>query len=177
MCCYLWPIGDEAVQYRTKLSFYLCLKVWMYGLSSNCTPNSAQLWTNMSLTLNLPTPSFSPRYNNRTISCSFSSQSLKVTLSLSLPLFFLLHKLWNFNNNKCWLFLSLQCKREYTSVMIVPTGVGAAIGGFAGDSLPVARALSSVVDCLITHPNVTLSYPISSFYFTLLVANAVFFWS
>ncbi|CAN1344997.1 Uncharacterized lipoprotein syc1174_c [Linum perenne] len=38
--------------------------------------------------------------------------------------------------------------------MIVPTGVGAAIGGFAGDALPVARALSSVVDCLITHPNV-----------------------
>lgn len=38
--------------------------------------------------------------------------------------------------------------------MIVPTGVGASIGGFAGDALPVARALSSVVDCLITHPNV-----------------------
>ncbi|KAJ8570225.1 hypothetical protein K7X08_006802 [Anisodus acutangulus] len=45
-------------------------------------------------------------------------------------------------------------KREYTSVMIVPTGVGAAIGGYAGDALPVARALSSVVDCLIFHPNV-----------------------
>lgn len=38
--------------------------------------------------------------------------------------------------------------------MIVPTGVGAAIGGYAGDALPVARTLSSVVDCLITHPNV-----------------------
>ncbi|OIW21043.1 hypothetical protein TanjilG_28390 [Lupinus angustifolius] len=38
--------------------------------------------------------------------------------------------------------------------MIVPTGTGAAIGGFAGDALPVARALSNVVDCLITHPNV-----------------------
>lgn len=38
--------------------------------------------------------------------------------------------------------------------MIVPTGVGAAIGGYAGDALPVARALSSVVDCLISHPNV-----------------------
>ncbi|KAL5142112.1 putative lipoprotein [Glycine soja] len=45
-------------------------------------------------------------------------------------------------------------KREYTSVMIVPTGIGAAIGGYAGDALPVARALSSVVDCLISHPNV-----------------------
>ncbi|XP_071927698.1 uncharacterized protein [Coffea arabica] len=47
-----------------------------------------------------------------------------------------------------------QFKRAYTSVMIVPTGVGAAIGGYAGDALPVARALSTVVDCLITHPNV-----------------------
>ncbi|XP_068643605.1 uncharacterized protein [Aristolochia californica] len=47
-----------------------------------------------------------------------------------------------------------QFRRPYTSVMIVPTGVGAAIGGFAGDALPVARALASVVDCLISHPNV-----------------------
>ncbi|XP_050230822.1 uncharacterized protein LOC126679856 [Mercurialis annua] len=49
---------------------------------------------------------------------------------------------------------STKCRRDYTTVMIVPTGVGASIGGFAGDALPVARALSSVVDCLITHPNV-----------------------
>ncbi|XP_031487347.1 uncharacterized protein LOC116255616 isoform X1 [Nymphaea colorata] len=44
--------------------------------------------------------------------------------------------------------------RAYTSVMIVPTGVGASIGGFAGDALPVARAFASVVDNLISHPNV-----------------------
>ncbi|EXB54001.1 hypothetical protein L484_022976 [Morus notabilis] len=49
---------------------------------------------------------------------------------------------------------STKFKKDYTSVMIVPTGVGAAIGGYAGDALPVARALSSVVDCLISHPNV-----------------------
>ncbi|BAT99038.1 hypothetical protein LR48_Vigan06g125500 [Vigna angularis] len=49
---------------------------------------------------------------------------------------------------------AFKCKREYTTVMIVPTGIGAAIGGYAGDALPVARALSSVVDCLISHPNV-----------------------
>lgn len=56
-------------------------------------------------------------------------------------------------------FLSLQVgKRPYTSVMIVPTGVGASIGGFAGDALPVARTLASVVDCLISHPNVTNHY-------------------
>ncbi|CAM6100883.1 unnamed protein product [Calypogeia fissa] len=45
-------------------------------------------------------------------------------------------------------------QRPYTAVMIVPTGTGATIGGFAGDSLPVARAMASVADCLITHPNV-----------------------
>ena len=42
----------------------------------------------------------------------------------------------------------------YTSVMIVPTGVGANIGGYAGDALPSARLLASVSDILITHPNV-----------------------
>jgi len=59
------------------------------------------------------------------------------------------------------LCLWVQCKREYTRAVIVPTGTGAAIGGFAGDALPVARALSSVVDCLITHPNVMLSQLLS----------------
>lgn len=44
--------------------------------------------------------------------------------------------------------------RPYTAMLIVPTGIGAAIGGYAGDALPVARALASVVDTLITHPNV-----------------------
>ena len=45
-------------------------------------------------------------------------------------------------------------KRPYTAILIVPTGVGAAVGGYAGDALPVARTLSAVVDNLITHPNV-----------------------
>lgn len=49
-------------------------------------------------------------------------------------------------------------QKPYTAVMIVPTGTGATIGGFAGDALPVARALASVVDCLITHPNVSNRY-------------------
>ncbi|XP_030499273.2 uncharacterized protein LOC115714661 isoform X2 [Cannabis sativa] len=49
---------------------------------------------------------------------------------------------------------SAKFRRDYTSVMIVPTGVGASIGGYAGDAIPVARTLSSVVDCLISHPNV-----------------------
>ncbi|CAM9996398.1 unnamed protein product, partial [Hapterophycus canaliculatus] len=52
---------------------------------------------------------------------------------------------------------------KYTAVLVVPTGIGAAIGGYAGDALPVARAMSSVVDNLVTHPNVMngamLSWP------------------
>lgn len=45
-------------------------------------------------------------------------------------------------------------QRPYTVMLIVPTGIGAAIGGYAGDALPVARAMAQVVDRLITHPNV-----------------------
>jgi hypothetical protein len=44
--------------------------------------------------------------------------------------------------------------RPYTVVLIVPTGIGASIGGYAGDAMPVARAIAQVSDCLITHPNV-----------------------
>jgi len=42
----------------------------------------------------------------------------------------------------------------WNSMMIVPTGVGASIGGYAGDALPSARLLASISDKLITHPNV-----------------------
>lgn len=42
----------------------------------------------------------------------------------------------------------------YTTVLVVPTGIGASIGGYAGDALPSARLLSTVTDTLITHPNV-----------------------
>ena len=45
-------------------------------------------------------------------------------------------------------------QRPYTALLIVPTGVGAAIGGYAGDALPVARAIAQICDRLITHPNV-----------------------
>jgi hypothetical protein len=45
-------------------------------------------------------------------------------------------------------------QRPYTVVLIIPTGVGAAIGGYAGDALPVARAIAQICDRLITHPNV-----------------------
>lgn len=36
----------------------------------------------------------------------------------------------------------------------MPTGIGAAIGGYAGDALPIARVMAQVSDRLITHPNV-----------------------
>ena len=39
--------------------------------------------------------------------------------------------------------------------MVVPTGIGCAIGGYAGDALPSARLLAAASGCLITHPNVT----------------------
>ena len=42
----------------------------------------------------------------------------------------------------------------FNAVFIVPTGIGAEIGGHAGDATPVARLLSTVCDNLITHPNV-----------------------
>lgn len=42
----------------------------------------------------------------------------------------------------------------YTVLLIVPTGIGATIGGYAGDALPIARAIASICDRLITHPNV-----------------------
>lgn len=39
-------------------------------------------------------------------------------------------------------------------LMVVPTGIGCSIGGFAGDALPSARLLAAASGCLITHPNV-----------------------
>ena len=58
---------------------------------------------------------------------------------------------------------------NFTVVLIVPTGVGAAIGGYAGDALPVAKAIASMSDRLITHPNVLngaqLYWPLENTYY------------
>ncbi len=43
---------------------------------------------------------------------------------------------------------------QFNAVLLVPTGIGAEIGGHSGDAGPVARLLASVCDNLITHPNV-----------------------
>ena len=43
---------------------------------------------------------------------------------------------------------------QFNVVMLVPTGIGAEIGGHAGDANPVARLLAESCDTLILHPNV-----------------------
>ena len=43
---------------------------------------------------------------------------------------------------------------SFNVVMLVPTGIGAEIGGHAGDATPSATLLASVCDTLVTHPNV-----------------------
>lgn len=43
---------------------------------------------------------------------------------------------------------------RFNAVLLVPTGIGAEIGGHAGDAGPVATLLAAVCDTLITHPNV-----------------------
>ena len=40
------------------------------------------------------------------------------------------------------------------TLMLIPSGVGCAVGGYAGDGLPAARLLAAASGCLITHPNV-----------------------
>ncbi|MFY8147910.1 MAG: DUF3326 domain-containing protein [Prochlorococcaceae cyanobacterium] len=40
------------------------------------------------------------------------------------------------------------------TLLVIPTGIGCAQGGYAGDALPAARLLASASGCLVTHPNV-----------------------
>jgi len=43
---------------------------------------------------------------------------------------------------------------SFNAVLVIPTGIGAEIGGHCGDANAVARLLASACDTLITHPNV-----------------------
>jgi len=43
---------------------------------------------------------------------------------------------------------------KFTAVLIIPTGIGAELGGHCGDANAVARLIASACDTLITHPNV-----------------------
>ncbi|MFM7313277.1 MAG: DUF3326 domain-containing protein [Cyanobium sp.] len=40
------------------------------------------------------------------------------------------------------------------TLLVIPTGIGCDLGGYAGDGLPAARLLAAASGCLITHPNV-----------------------
>ncbi len=40
------------------------------------------------------------------------------------------------------------------TLLVIPTGIGCALGGYAGDAIPAARLLAAASGCLITHPNV-----------------------
>ena len=44
--------------------------------------------------------------------------------------------------------------RDFNAVFLVPTGIGAEIGGHSGDAGPVGKLLAAACDTLITHPNV-----------------------
>ncbi|MGC6483251.1 MAG: DUF3326 domain-containing protein [Synechococcus sp.] len=50
--------------------------------------------------------------------------------------------------------LSSPSRAPAPTLMVLPTGIGCEVGGFAGDALPSARLLAAASDCLITHPNV-----------------------
>ncbi len=43
---------------------------------------------------------------------------------------------------------------KFTTVLLIPTGIGAEIGGHCGDGNSIARLLATASDVLITHPNV-----------------------
>ncbi len=43
---------------------------------------------------------------------------------------------------------------QFNTVLLIPTGIGAEIGGYCGDGNATARLIASACDTLITHPNV-----------------------
>lgn len=47
-----------------------------------------------------------------------------------------------------------ESQERFVAVMLVPTGIGALVGGHAGDATPAAKLLAACADTLITHPNV-----------------------
>ena len=48
----------------------------------------------------------------------------------------------------------VQDSRAFNVVVLIPTGIGAELGGHAGDAGPMARLLAEVSDTLVLHPNV-----------------------
>lgn len=78
-------------------------------------------------------------FNNKQISCDYSEITEQ-------------HKsqkdIFEFNPRK---FVN---NNSFNAVMVIPTGIGAEVGGDSGDACVNARLIGSVVDNLITHPNV-----------------------
>ncbi|MBW8002847.1 MAG: DUF3326 domain-containing protein [Planctomycetes bacterium] len=70
----------------------------------------------------------------------------------------LLAGLDNWPVNPCSIFdfdkREIENSDKFNTVFLVPTGIGAEIGGHAGDATPAARLLAGACDTLITHPNV-----------------------
>lgn len=44
--------------------------------------------------------------------------------------------------------------KKFNAVLLIPTGIGAELGGHSGDAGALARLIASACDTLITHPNV-----------------------
>ena len=49
---------------------------------------------------------------------------------------------------------TLENGSQFNVVFLIPTGIGAEIGGHAGDAAPTARLIAEACDTLILHPNV-----------------------
>ena len=50
--------------------------------------------------------------------------------------------------------LALPSAAPLPTLLVIPTGIGCELGGYAGDAIPAARLLAAASGCLITHPNV-----------------------
>ncbi len=48
----------------------------------------------------------------------------------------------------------MNASKPFPTLLLIPTGIGCEVGGFAGDAIPSARLLAAASGCLITHPNV-----------------------
>ena len=59
-----------------------------------------------------------------------------------------LNSIFSFNRRK------IERTDTFNVAFLVPTGIGAEIGGHAGDATPAARVIAQACDRLITHPNV-----------------------
>lgn len=51
-------------------------------------------------------------------------------------------------------YSNTKINNENINVLIIPTGVGASIGGYAGDANPLAKLFSYDSEFLLTHPNI-----------------------